>query len=147
MSEQGANQQTLGTAPGECPECGATQAPLTCRQRLELLLAWEGDDDALRARHFLTVASFNLQHPAAFTDDARAGLEQALEGYLDGRLTIADIRRRASHATRVHRPGDEVRPQRRYWPMTIDAVAAPEQPTGAAARVLAWAESIRSSIG
>jgi hypothetical protein len=31
--------------------------------------------------------------------------------------------------------------------MTIDAVAAPEQPTGAAARVLAWAESIRSSIG
>jgi hypothetical protein len=141
------NQQTLSSAPSECPECGAVQAPLTCRQRLELLLAWEVDDDALRAQHFLTVASFNLQHPAAFTDEARAGLEQAFAGYLDGRLTIADIRRRASGAARVHRPADEVRPRRRDWPMTIDAVAAPEQPTGAAQRVLAWAESIRRSLG
>jgi hypothetical protein len=76
-----------------------------------------------------------------------AGLEQALEGYLDGRLTIADIRRLASRASRVHRPRGEVRPQRRYWPMTIDAVAVPEQRSGAAKRVLAWADSIRSSIG
>jgi hypothetical protein len=35
------NQDTLDNVPGESPECGAAQAPLTCRQRLELLLAWE----------------------------------------------------------------------------------------------------------
>lgn len=145
MSGHGVNQQAPTTGSGECPECGAAQAPLTCRQRLELLLAWEVDDDALRAQHFLTVASFNLQHPAAFTDEATAGLEQAFDGYLDGRLTIADIRRRASGATRVHRPADKVSLRRRDWPMTIDAVAAPGQPVGAASRVLAWAESIRRS--
>lgn len=138
-------QQTPGMSQSECPECGAAQAPLTCRERLELLLAWEVDDDALRGQHFLTVASYNLQHPAAFTDEARAGLEDALDGYLDGRLTIADIRRRASRAPRVHRPADEVRTRRRDWPMTIDAVAAPGQPAHAATRVLAWAESIRRS--
>lgn len=147
MLEQGDNQLPIDTAPGECPECGASQAPLTCRQRLELLLAWEVDDDELRARHFLTVASFNLQHPAAFTDEARTGLEQALAGYLDGRLSITDIRRRASRATRVHRPVNEVRPQKRSWPMTIDAVATPGQAAGAAERVAAWAESIRCSRG
>ena len=147
MPAHDVNQQTLSSVPGECPECGAAQAPLTCRQRLELLLAWEVDDEALRAQHFLTVASFNLQHPAAFTAEATAGLAQALAGYLDGRLTIADIRRRASGAARVHRPAHEVRPRKRSWPMTIDAVAVPEQPAGAAPRVLAWAESIRRSLG
>jgi hypothetical protein len=147
MSNDRAQPQTLGTASGDCPECGGAQVPLTCQQRLELLLAWEVDDDELRAQHFLTVASFNLQHPAAFTEDAIAGLEEAVRGYLDGRLTLVDIRRRASRAIRVHRPRDEVRPRQRTWPMTIDAVAAPEQPGGAARRVRAWADSIRRAIG
>jgi hypothetical protein len=118
---------------------------MTCRERLELLLAWEADDEALRRQHFLTVASYNLQHPAAFTDEARAGLEDALVGYLDGLLTIADIRRRASGAARVRRPADQVRLRRREWPMTIDAVATPGEPAHAATRVLSWAESIRRS--
>ena len=143
MSPDHVNQQTVGAAPRECPECGAAQVPLTCRERLELLLSWEVDDEALRGHHFLTVASFNLQHPAAFTDEARSGLEDALDGYLGGRLTIADIRRRASKATRIHRPADEVRFRRREWPITIDLVAVPEQPANAAMRVLDWAESIR----
>lgn len=146
MPAERVNPPTAGAGQSECPECGAAQVPLTCRERFELLLAWEGDDDALRGQHFLTVASFNLQHPAAFTDEARAGLEDALDGYLDGRLTIADIRRRASRAARVHRPADEVRPRRRDWPMTIDAVVAPGQPAHAATRVRAWAESIRALI-
>jgi hypothetical protein len=130
---------------GACPECGAAQVPLTCRERLELLLAWEADDEALRRHHFLTVASFNLQHPAAFTEEARAGLEEAFRGYLDGRLTIYDIRRRAGRATRVYRPASDVHPRKRVWLMTIDAVAAPDQAAGAATRVRAWAESIRRS--
>lgn len=132
-----------------CAECGAPQALLTCRARLELLLAWEADDEALRGLHFLTVASYNLQHPAAFTDEARTGLEEAFRGYLDGRLTIADIRRQAAGingAVRVRRPRNEERPERRRWPMTIDAVAVPGEPAHAAARVRAWAESIRDTL-
>ena len=70
-------------------------------------------------------------------------MEDALDGYLEGRLTIADIRRRAASATRIHRPADEVRFRRREWPVTIDMVAVPEQPANAATRVLGWAESIR----
>ena len=132
-----------------CAECGAPQSLLTCRARLELLLAWEVDDDALRGLHFLTVASYNLQHPAAFTDEARTGLEEAFRGFLDGRLTIAAIRRQAAGvngALRVLRPRNERRPERRRWPMTIDAVALPGQPAHAAARARAWAESIRDTL-
>lgn len=147
-------RRTLTVAPPtamqvRCAECGAPQSPLTCRARLELLLAWEVDDDALRGLHFLTVASYNLQHPAPFTDEARTGLEQAFRGYLDGRLTIADIRRQAAGvdgAVRVRRRSDEVRPQWRRWPMTIDAVAVPGQPAHAPARVRAWAEAIRDTL-
>ena len=133
----------------ECAECGALQSPLTCRARLELLLAWEVDDEALRELHFLTVASFNLQHPAVFTDQARAGLEEAFRGYLDGQVTVAEIRRRAAGvngAVRIRRRPDEVRPQRRRWPVTIDAVAVPGQAADAAARVRSWSEAIRDTL-
>lgn len=133
----------------ECAECGAPQSPLTCRARLELLLAWEVDDEALRELHFLTVASFNLQHPAVFTDQARAGLEAAFLGYLDGQVTVAEIRRRAAGvdgAVRIRRRADEVRPQRRRWPITIDAVAIPGQPADAVAGVRRWAEAIRDTL-
>ena len=132
-----------------CPECGASQRHLTCRARLELLLAWEADDAALRELHFLTVASYNLQHPAAFTDDARVGLERAFAGYLEGRLTIAQIRRQAAAvngAVRVRRQPSNVRPVRRDWAITIETVAVPEQAENAPARVRAWAESIHRAL-
>jgi hypothetical protein len=128
-----------------CPECGADQRFLTCADRLGLLLAWEVEDEALRAVHFLTVASYNLQHPAAFTHDAIAGLREAVCGYLDGRLSIAEIRRRAGRASRILRPGGPAAPRLRAWPMTIDVVATPGNPTGAADRVRAWAATIRGA--
>jgi hypothetical protein len=128
-----------------CPECGADQATMTCVDRLGLLLAWEVDDEALRAVHFLTVASYNLQHPAAFTNDAIAGLRDALRGYLDGHLSIADIRRRAGSARRILRPGGPGAPSLRTWSMTIEAVATPDAAAGAADRVRAWAETIRNA--
>jgi hypothetical protein len=136
-------------ADQHCPECGASQRPLTCRARLELLLAWEVDDAPLRELHFLTVASYNLQHPAVFTDDARLGLERAFAGYLEGRLTIGQIRRQAtavSGATRVHRPPSDVHPVRRSWAITIDGVAVPGHAAEAADRVRIWAESIHRAL-
>jgi hypothetical protein len=133
-----------------CVECGAPQSPITCRERLDLLLAWEANDPVLRGLHFLTVASFNLQHPAAFTDEARSGLERAFRGYVDGQLTIADIRRKAAAvngAVRVRRAPQDIRPRHRSWPTTIDSVAVPEEPDQAAARVRGWAQAIRVTLG
>lgn len=46
-----------------CPECGApTGDGLTCWEQLGSILAWEYNDPALMAEHFLTVASYNLQN-------------------------------------------------------------------------------------
>jgi hypothetical protein len=46
-----------------CPECGAPGVSGTiCWEMLELL-----------AEHFLTVASYNLQHPTQFTEAALSG--------------------------------------------------------------------------
>ena len=132
-----------------CPECGASQRPLTCRARLELLLAWEAEHATLRELHFLTVASYNLQHPAVFTDEARLGLARAFAGYLQGRLTVGQIRRQAAAvngATRVYRPASDVHPVRRSWAITIDEVAVPGHAAQAAERVRAWADSIHRAL-
>ena len=56
-----------------CPECGAPGVEgFTYWEQLGLLIAWEHGDDELRREHFLTVTSYNLEHPAQFTDEAIA---------------------------------------------------------------------------
>jgi hypothetical protein len=137
----------MSAPPERCPECGAPRvAGLGCWQQLGVLLAWEQDDPALQREHFLTVASYNLQHPARFTDDAISGLRQALADHLDRGVPVAEIRRRASAATdgrtRVHREEPPLRPVLREWPMTIADVYLPDAPKGAAERVRAWARTI-----
>lgn len=134
-----------------CPECGAQRVGgLGCWEQLGMLLAWEQDDPALQREHFLTVASYNLQHPARFTDDAIAGLRQALVDYLDRGVSVAEIRRRASAATdgrtRVHREEPPLRPVLREWSMTIADVYLPEQPEGVAQRVRAWGGAIAREL-
>jgi hypothetical protein len=71
---------------------------LTCWDMLGLLLAWEYDDPDLRAEHFLTVASYNLQHPAQFTEAALAGLRAAFIEHLNHGPAMAEIRRRVGKA-------------------------------------------------
>ena len=134
-----------------CPECGAPRVNgLFCWDQLRQLLAWEVDDAELREVHFLTVASYNLQHPAQFTDDAIAGLRQSYIDYLDRGISIAEIRRRASSAfegaKRVRRDEASIRPVLRTWPMTIAAVYDGARPDGAAERVRRWARAIRSTL-
>ena len=131
-----------------CPECGATQRDgMTCWEMLGALLAWEYDDPELLAEHFLTVASYNLQHPAQFTDAALDGLRAAFIEHLDRGMGVAEIRRRvgkvAAGATRVLKPQAERRPVLREWPITIADVYLPDQPQGAAERVRGWAAAIR----
>lgn len=134
-----------------CPECGASQVDgMTCWEQLGGVLAWEGDDPELAAEHFLTVASYNLQHPAQFVPEAIEGLRTAYIEHLDQKLPVAEIRRRNSKTydgkKRVLLKESERHPVLRTWKMTIADVYTPENPVGAADRVRAWAAAIRSEL-
>jgi hypothetical protein len=134
-----------------CPECGAASIDgLSCWETLGLLIAWEYQDAELRREHFLIVASYNLQHPAQFTDEALARLRESYIEHLDHGLPAAAIRERTGRvsagATRVLKPEAERQPVLRRWPMTIADVYTPDQPQGAAARVRAWAQTIRREL-
>jgi hypothetical protein len=123
-----------------CAECGAPRVDgEDCWAMLGHLLAWEAHDAELAREHFLTVASYNLQHPAQFTDEAIAGLRTAYVDYLDRGISIAEIRRRATAAVdgarRVLRDEAERRPVLRPWTMTVADVHAGGQSAGAAQRV------------
>lgn len=142
---------TPSNQPASCPECGAPSVEgLSCWAQLGGIIAWEWQDPELLAEHFLTVAAYNLQHPAQFTDAALAGLQTAYIDYLDHGIQIAEVRRRvgnvAAGATRVLKREEERHPVLRRWTMTIAHVYLPDQPAGAAARVRAWAASIRKEI-
>ena len=141
----------MPATPLTCPECGAPAVDgLSCWERLGLLIAWEADDPALRAEHFLIVASYNLQHPAQFTDEALASLRDGLIARLDDGVAVAELRRRASGQfegpTRVLKRESERQPVLRQWRMTIADVYLPDQPVGAAERVRAWAAAIRQEM-
>jgi hypothetical protein len=134
-----------------CPECGAPQtAGLTCWEQLGQLLAWEAEDPALAAVHFLTVACYNLQHPAQFTDEAIRGLRAVFIDHLDHGVAVAEIRRRVGRAAagprRVLRDPSERRPVRRSWSMTIADVYIADRPDGAAERVRTWATCVRKDL-
>jgi hypothetical protein len=134
-----------------CPECGAPRvAGMTCWEQLGGILAWEWSDPDLQAEHFLTVASYTLQHPAQFTATAIAGLRTSLAERLDHLVTDGEIRRRTARAyegnTRVKRPAAEQHPVLRHWAMTIADVYLPDHPTGAADRVRAWAAAVRCDL-
>lgn len=136
---------------GTCPECGArTPAGLSCWERLGALIAWESSDAALRAEHFLLVASYNVQHPAQFTDEALANLRAGLIDRLDNALSVGELRRRAARRfegkTRVLKPVSERRPVLHEWGTTVADVYTPDHPEGAAGRVRAWAAAIRREL-
>jgi hypothetical protein len=143
--------EPISHAGETCPECGGARVNgLTCWEQLGMIGVWEFQDPALLAEHFLTVASYNLQHPAQFTDEAIAGLRVALIDRLDKGTPVSELRRRAGRtyqgSRRVLRPGAERHPTLRAWPMTIADVYLPDQPQGAPERVRAWAASIRGAL-
>lgn len=134
-----------------CPECGApTVDGMTCGEQFGALLAWEAHDPGLLAVHFLTVAAYNLQNPAQFTDEAIASLRASLIDHLDHGVSVAMLRRRTAAAydgkKRVLKPEAERKPVLRQWPMTIANVYLPERSEGAAERVRQWAAAIRSGL-
>jgi hypothetical protein len=142
VSDQQSTEETY------CPECGSpTKDGMGCWEMLGGVLAWEAHDAELAAEHFLTVASYNLQHPAQFTDATLAGLRAVFIERVDHGLGVAEIRRRVGKAvagaTRVLKPEAERVAVLRRWTMTIADVYLPNHPHGAAERVRAWAAAIR----
>ena len=132
-----------------CAECGAPQIEgFNCWEQLGALIAWEYNDPALHAQHFLVVASYNLQHPAQFNAAALAELWVAFNDYLDHGVSAETLRQRAAKryagATRVLRPEAERQPQLHHWAMTIADVYLPEQPEGAVERLFRWARVIQA---
>ncbi len=121
-----------------------------CRQLLECVLGWEAQDAELASRHFLTVAAFNLQHPAQYTDEANAILRTAFIDVVENRATPADIRRRMgvrfAGARRVLKPASAHNAVARRWKLTVADVYAAGSVQGAAVRVNEWAASIREDI-
>ena len=131
-----------------CAECGATDLDgLDCQGMFGVLLAWEWQDPELLSVHFLTVGSYQLQHPASLTDDAVDGLRTAFSRFLDGELTTEQIRAQTASAYdgagRVRRRAGDIQPRLRTWSMTVADVYAGGQ-AGAAARVRDWAQVVRS---
>lgn len=137
-------------ADQRCNECGAAAfAGATCWEQFGSVLAWEWSDPELQAQHFLTVASYNLQHPSRFTEEALAGLRSAFRDHLDRGVPVAALRRRASTFEgnrRVVRREPERRPVLREWPMTIADVYAQGRADGAAERVREWAGVIHRQL-
>jgi hypothetical protein len=137
--------------PSTCPECGAPLVDgLACSEQFGAILAWEAHDPELLAEHFLTVASYNIQHPAQFTDEALAGLRAGLIDRLDNGVAVEELRRRAARIfngpKRVLKRAAERRPVLRRWPLTIADVYISDHPAGAAERVRRWAAAIRGEL-
>ncbi len=123
---------------------------MTCWEQLGAILGWESQDPELSAEHFLTVACYNLQHPAQFADEAIAGLRVSFIERLDKGIPVAEIRRRTARAyagkKRVLKPEAERHPILRRWSKTIADVYIPDKPEGAAQRVREWAAAVRSEL-
>lgn len=146
-----ADEPAPGAAASVCPECGAPATNgLTCWEQLGAILAWEWQDPALQAQHFLTVACYNLQHPAQFTGEALAGLREMFVAHLEQGTGIAELRRRVGRMAegnrRVLKPERERRPVLRRWRVTIADVYQAGQPEGAAERVQQWAAALRDEL-
>ena len=123
---------------------------MDCWEQLAAILGWESQDPELAAEHFLTVASYNLQHPAQFTEEALESLKISLIDYLDHGIPAQTLRQRANKAyngkKRVLKRESERHPVLRHWNMTIANVYLPGGPQGAADRVRRWAAVIRREL-
>jgi len=123
---------------------------MTCQEQLAAILGWEYDDRDLFNEHFFTVASFNLQHPAQFTDEALSALRSGFIEAFDGTTPFKTLRRRTAARfegkRRVLKDEADRCPVLRQWKETIADVYDLGRPQGAAERVIRWAAAIRSEL-
>lgn len=134
-----------------CPECGAAwTSGLSCEEMFHQVLAWEAEDFDLLSEHFLTVACYNLQHPAMFQEEAIDNLKGGLILRIDQNAQVSELRRRAAQkfngSQRVLRPVNERHAVLNSWSMTIADVHATGRAEGAADRVRNWGRRVRTEL-
>ena len=137
--------------PARCPECGGLRVDgMTCQEQLAVILGWESQDPELLNLHFYTVASFNLQHPGQFTDEALTELRRTFVAAFDGTTPLKKLRRRMGAtfegSRRVLKEQDARHPVPKEWKVTISDVVGAARPEGAAYRVRRWASAVRSEL-
>jgi len=139
-----------------CPECGNLVPPnTTCRDRFYEMLTIEAEvpGGPTGLAHFFAVASYNLQHPSQFVSEAVTGLFQSLRDAVEGRASVAELRRRASRAFEgsarvLRRPEDPPSVPAGWpneWPMTVADMCG-VAPTRYNAQAEAWARSVVATI-
>ena len=143
--------EPMGQAPSNCPECGAPMVDgKGCRDLLAAILGWESADTELFSLHFYTVAAFNLQHPAQFTEEALHELRGVFVEALDGNAPIEALARRTGTTFQGDKRGpqeeDERNPVGKSWTVTAADVFGGGRPEGAAYRVRRWATSVRGEM-
>jgi hypothetical protein len=123
---------------------------VTCQEQLAEVLGWESIDRELFQLHFYTVACFNLQHPAQFTDEAVQQLRSTFVAAIDGTTPLETLRRDMGARFEGKRPvlkdTADRHPVLREWEMTMADVHHHGRPEGASYRVRRWATSIRSRL-
>lgn len=135
----------------KCPECGAPfVGGLTCPDQLAVILGWEGQDPELFKLHFYTVASFNLQHPAKFTDEALSEMRTIFVQALEGSASLEDLSRKMESRfegnRRVLKDEAERLPVLREWEVTVADVYGSGPREGASYRVRRWATAVKDSM-
>lgn len=134
-----------------CDECGAQPRDgMACRQQWDELLALEFTDPRAGSVHFLTVACYQLQHPASFrlTAEARRWLEDALRDVVmhgQPAMAVRDTLQRAYDGHRRVRDTATAPAPRVRWSATVADVGVGD-PERHAARVRAWAVSVLSDL-
>ncbi|MEW5851601.1 MAG: DUF5946 family protein [Myxococcota bacterium] len=136
-----------------CPECGAPAvAGMGCVEMFGGVLAWEAHDPELLALHFYTVAAYNLQHPAQFTDETTTFLRAVFVEAWEKQWSSPEVRRVVDGRRRARKPGPVLRkpadrhPVLKTWRKTLADVYVPDQPQGAAERVRAWAAAVHEGL-
>ncbi len=125
----------------------------TCGGLLMDLLAMESESVELQALHYYNVATYNIQHPAAFDPEAYAIMRDAFVEAVDGGWDARDARRELKRRLapfdgprKVLRPEGERVAVARAWSMTIGDVVRPGDPSATSAKVKEWAKSVRMEL-
>ena len=129
-----------------CPECGATG----CRDKFESMLALEFEDpEVFGAVHHVTVICFNLQHPAAFSDEALEWMRSTLRAVVEEGLAPDELRERSQKQfkgqVRVLSKAPKA-PKIAEWSMTAADVRT-DSPDVYVNDIMAWAKSILKDLG
>ena len=144
-------EKGVAKSENRCAECGVVIVDgITCQDQLTTILGWEGQDPELFRVHFYTVASFNLQHPAKFTNEALTELRTNFIQVFDGKTTLDTLAQRMESKfegnKRVLKDEEERRTVLQEWLVTISDVYNSGRPDGASYRVRRWASTIRKTL-